>query len=194
MSYIADSPEAILGADAESEAARIMQARGCAVLPAFQLRDNVADTKAPMFLPQGDGLIVCPDLLTFSGGRHTWVDVKGKSVPTWRRVHPGPRWEHGMDMSVARDYRRTGEATGGDVWILLRESRQPSDPDLDSRLVLADNWLAIRLVDAERKGEHRKDWPGGKARPNDRGSRGLGGLLWARNDMVRWRIYAEAVR
>lgn len=188
MKYEADSPNTRLGMEAETIAAKIMQSRGSAVLPACSIIGNTEATKAPMFLPPDGGIIVCPDLLTFRDGKHTWIDVKGKSVPSWRRNSPGPRWEHGIDYSHMLEYKRCGEITGGAVWILLKESKRPSDTSAESPLVVGGDWLAIKLSDAEACGERRTDWPGGKIRPGDRGSKGLGGFLWPRSAMSQWGI------
>jgi hypothetical protein len=190
VTYDPNSPEARMGALAETQAARLLQRRGAAVLPVFSALRNTEETEAPMLYAPHAGLAVGPDLLCFRAGGNVWIDVKGKAVPTWRRVDR--RWEHGIDYANFIDYSHVADFTGLPVWLLLREERTPADPMGESELISSVSWLTIHLVDAARVGEHRPDWPGGAANPRRRGRHGQGGWLWPRAQMRPWVVATES--
>ena len=173
-----------MGALAESEAARIMAARGHLVVPVFSATQNTDKTDAPMLYRPGGGVVVGPDLLVFAAAGASWIDVKGKAIPTWRRTHQ--RWEHGIDRACFEDYESVGRYSKLPVWLLIREERAPADPLRESALFERVTWLTVSLADAREKGEERRDWPGGVANPGRRGRHGLGGWLWPRTAMRRW--------
>ena len=185
MSYDPASAEAQRGAAAETAAAALIQRRGGVVLPVYSSVAN-GDDKAPLVLLPDGTAAVGPDILCWLNHRGYWIDVKGKTVPTWRRNDPGPRWEHGIDLANFCDYERVGAETGVPVWLLVHEDRSPLDALAESAFVPPGGWLAIALAEARRLGEHRKDWPGGAQAPARRGRRQEGGWLWARKDMRVW--------
>lgn len=157
--------------------------RGNCVLPAYAFDDVVRETKAPvMLIPEG--LLVTPDVLCMSAENGTtWHEVKSKSVPTWRRLPPGPRWEHGFDYDLLSEYADVQKRTGHAVWIVVCEERRPENPEADSPLILSGLWLVASLSVVLDEGDHRPDWPGGSKEPHRRGRNGRGGWLWARSIM-----------
>lgn len=184
MAYDAASPEAQLGSLAESEAARLMAHRGHLVVPIFSATQNTDNADAPLLYRPRGGFVVGPDLLVFSAAGSTWVDVKAKTGPTWRRTHR--RWEHGIDRACFEDYEAVGRFSHLPVWILILEEHAPIDSFRESELSGRSAWLTISLSDARQTGEERRDWPGGPASPARRGRHGLGGWLWPRNAMRPW--------
>ena len=172
-----------MGALAESEAARIMQRRGVAVLPVCDALGNTSETRAPMLLSSDGTKLVAPDLLVFRARGHVWVDVKGKAVPSWHR-NLG-RWEHGIDYANFLHYEDVERETGLPAYLLIREDKSPEDPEAESPLRTADQWWTIALSLARECGDMRPLWPGGKD-PTRRGRDGLGGWLWPRRGMRRW--------
>jgi len=153
----------------------------------IMLTHNTDGSGAPIIhLPSG--LEVSPDLEVQprDGLLPFFEDVKAKAVPDVRRNPPGPRWEHGIDYSIAEAYRRAHVETLRPTIVVIQESREPVDPrDVTKGLRPAriGQWLTLSIDDAFLVGEHRPDWPGGKANPANRGRNGKGGLLWAREAM-----------
>lgn len=179
-----------IGDTAQRKYAELCAGMGWTVAPMYAFEECVTETKAPVMLVPGvanqAGLIVAPDLLLMRADKSpAWVDVKAKSVPSWRRVSPGPRWEHGCDLSIAEEYRAVQDRTGIECHIVVHEIRSPISDTSDSALVESGVWLAIGIADAFNVGQVRSDWPGGALHPQRRGRRGRGGLLWARSDMRR---------
>jgi hypothetical protein len=172
-----------VGDRAEAQLEALLRGKGLTVLTVADLTGRTRETEAPM-LKLPTGMLVAPDFLCFQVGRPAfWVDAKGKGDPTWRRYHPGPRWEHGIDYAHAEEYREVERATGLPVWLAVYETRTPVDSARQSALVPGGQFLFLRLDAAWEQGTHRPEWPGGKSRPHDRGKRGRGGLLWARDFM-----------
>jgi hypothetical protein len=172
-----------MGDGAQKRWAEAQARRGRIVLPVYGFEDNVPETKAPMLIAN-DGLLVAPDLLLMGGSKGVqWNEVKAKAAPTWRRLAPGPRWEHGCDYSLLIGYEEVQERSAAQVFIVLNETMTPMDLQRESQLVTADIWLYIPLDDAKDFGQHRPDWPGGKQQPKRRGRRGMGGWLWPRDAM-----------
>lgn len=175
-----ETKEYRIGDSAQRLWAKVMAGRGHLVLPVYDLIDRDPSTKAPIaFLD--DGLIVAPDLLVCTGANNMWHDVKAKSKPTFRRVPPGPRWEHGIDWAIAKQYQEVELRSGMSMWVIVHELESPDGDQLVQR---ENAWFGIPISRAFYVGDHRLDWPGGKAQPNRRGKDGQGGLLWGRNAMT----------
>lgn len=192
-----DSREWAIGDTAQREYAELCAGIGWTVAPMYAFEEVVAETKAPVMLVPGGrraGLIVAPDLLLMRSDKSpTWVDVKAKSVPTWRRCHPGPRWEHGCDLDIAEEYRAVQDRTGIECYIVVHEVTSPVSDSSQSALVESGIWLSIAIDSAFDVGQVRADWPGGSLAPARRGRRGRGGLLWARSAMRRVALHRRAV-
>ena len=178
-----ERPEWIKGDAAQKQCARLLgQCSGALVLPCYGAEGVELEDKAPiLYRPQGSDLVVPDIMLLRLGQQPRWLDVKAKSQPSWHRNNQ--RWEHGCDWSIAEQYKAVQQETGYAMWIVLREEYTPLDPHSDSALLGPAAWRTINLDDAFTKGQHRKDWPGGKRQPHRRGCDGQGGLLWDRNDM-----------
>ena len=184
MNDFYSTAEWIKGDGAQREWATYVANQGLVVLPTYNMGDDLAENKAPVLLT-ADGVLTAPDLLVTGAQASTrWHEVKAKSRPSWRRFHPGPRWEHGCDWCLAMEYKEVQTKTGFSVFIVVHEDRSPQDTGTESPLSGPESWLTIPLSKALDVGEHRKDWPGGKANPNRRGKRQMGGLLWDRSQML----------
>jgi hypothetical protein len=182
-----EKPEWIMGDTAQKRWAQIVARSGKVVLPTYGMKDVAASSKAPLLFTR-NGLRVAPDMLLMQvvDGKSIsrWHEVKAKGKPTWRRCHPGPRWEHGIDFALLKEYLQVQLETGAGVWLVVFEENSPRDAAIESPLDGPAQWLAITLNDAHRVGDLRIDWPGGKFNPRRRGKRGEGGWLWDRADMT----------
>jgi len=115
----------------ESLISRWLIRRGCVVVPAYSV--EVGTGKGPrVFAPQGP--LVAPDLAVFKAGRVSWIEAKHKTAFSWRRSHPGPRWETGIDLPHWLDYGRVAGATHTPLWLLFLH-RDASPCSCDSRHV-----------------------------------------------------------
>ncbi len=105
----------------ESLIAQWLIGRGAVVVPAYEV--EIGSGKGPRVFA-ADGPLVAPDLGVIRGGRFFWVEAKHKSVFSWRRQPPGPRWETGIDLPHWLDYCRVAAVTGLPVWLMFlhRES------------------------------------------------------------------------
>lgn len=176
------SREWLLGDGAQRQWAERMARGGNVVLPTYCMSDDKAQTKAPMLLT-GDKLLVAPDMLIMGNEKvPRWHEVKAKAKPSWFRKHR--RWEHGCDYSLLLDYREVQRKTGSAVAIIVHEVASPTDPFTDSPLKVSSVWLGIWLSRAFEVGEERPLWPRGFGSAR----RGLGGWLWARNEMTAMAI------
>lgn len=162
--------------------AEILTAKGNRVLPAYAFEDVVKETKVPMMMKPG-GLIVTPDILCLSRKGITWHEVKSKSIPSWRRCPPGPRWEHGIDFDLIEEYQEVEEITGSEVYIIVHELKSPADPLNESDLILSGKWLVVKLKNVVHYGDRRLDWPKRYGNSSDLGRNGKGGWLWDRSIM-----------
>jgi len=181
-----DSREWKIGDSAQKLWARIVAGKGAVVLPTYDMVETDTASKAPMLFTN-DGLLVAPDLLVMSRGKPPkWNEVKAKAKPGWYRIKH--RWEHGFDYSLVREYQQVQNLSGAPVYIVVNELASPLDNNNESPLTGPEMWFAISLSNAMTKGERRPTWPGGRRRPNDRGRRGEGGWLWARNDMFHLHV------
>jgi hypothetical protein len=183
MNDFYSTAEWIMGDGAQREWARFVAGTGMVVLPTYVMSDQAAENKAPVLLT-AEGTLTAPDLLVTGIQAETrWHEVKAKSRPTWRRCSPGPRWEHGCDWCLAMEYQQVEAETGFSVFIIVHEDASPLDMQKESKLEGPEAWLSIRLEKALKVGQHRTDWPGGRAQPWRRGKRKMGGLLWDRSQM-----------
>ena len=182
-----DSREWRLGDNAQRDWAKIMGESGRIAIPVYGAESNALVTKAPMLFFMG-GMLVAPDVLVMTPAKNFWHEVKAKAVPTWRRCHPGPRWEHGIDFALIEEYETVQAESGADVFIIVWEEHSPtgnprSGEDFRQYLRGDPEWLAISIAAAIKHGEHRKDWPKRNGNPSDLGRNGQGGLLWSRSAM-----------
>lgn len=172
------------GDTAQQAWAEELRKRGKCALPTYAFEDVAPETKAPVMLVPA-GVLVTPDVLCMSAKSGTsWHEVKSKTVPTWRRLPPGPRWEHGFDYSLVREYQEVQDLSGAPVYVVVQETKTPADLSRESVLVDSGIWLFATLDTILKHGSRRPDWPKRNGNPNDRGRRGEGGWLWARSIMT----------
>jgi hypothetical protein len=173
------SPEWLMGAKQQERWARFVAARGGVVLPTYGMQEVDSSTKAPVLFHR-DGLLVVPDLLVLSRVKPScWHEVKAKSTASWRRMPPGPRWEHGIDFSLLKEYSKVENLSGLMAIIVVHELSSPANLSRESQLTGQEAWLWMTLAECVKNGQRRPKWPG-----NGKHSRkGLGGWLWARSEM-----------
>ena len=172
--------EFIMGDVAQKRWAEFVASRGGIVLPTYGMKDVSALTKAPVLL-HADGILVVPDLLVLSTIRpHLWHEVKAKTIPSWRRLSPGPRWEHGIDYALLREYEDVQAMSGMSVLVVVHEKNSPLHDEIESAATGPEKWLYITLADCFACGDRRTNWP----RKMGEGSRRRqGGWLWPREQM-----------
>lgn len=114
------------GKVAEGLIAKWLQARGSAVMPAYEI--EISRGKGPQLFCR-EGEFVAPDMLVFNHDGLLWIEAKHKSVFTWYRR--GKRWTTGIDLRHYDDYLKVQARTKLPVWLLFyhRESI-PADRDL----------------------------------------------------------------
>lgn len=174
------------GEDVENSLEPVLLAAGWNVINGRALLDRDKIRRAPVLQrPDGTNLTL-PDFLCFQDGLAFCVDSKGKDKPSWRRKPTSrarPRWEHGIDLAHAKDYREFARLTDLTVWIAVYETETPIDPENESPLKPSGVWLYLPLYRVFAEGEERPTWPGGDFDESNRGARGEGGILWARSIM-----------
>ena len=184
MQAFEETKEWLMGDKSQQRWAHIVADRGGVVLPTYGMQEVDATTKAPVLFHK-DGILVVPDLLVMSKKNPPrWHEVKAKTCPTWRRFYPGPRWEHGIDYSLMKEYQEVERISGSKVVIVVHESASPVNPkeimvSEQDDLKGEEKWLWMSLDKCRAVGQARPKWPGG----NRRSRRNEGGWLWARAEM-----------
>jgi hypothetical protein len=173
-----ESAEWLMGDSQQKAWARLMAGRNNVVLPTYGIEEVDDRTKAPVLFVSDGKILVAPDILLLKEGNGMWHEVKAKSSPSWRRFHPGPRWEHGIDYCHYRDYLEVERKSGSPVWIVIHEAKSPLDTERESKIGGPPLWLVIALSEISKTGEHRPKW--------SCGSRGMGGWLWPRSAMYKF--------
>lgn len=111
------------GRVAEGLIARWVQARGSAVMPAYEIERSVG--KGPqLFCVEGE--FVSPDMLVFSHDGICWIEAKHKSVFTWHRV--SEQWTTGIDLRHYGEYFKVLWRTKIPVWLLFYHRESKPDP------------------------------------------------------------------
>lgn len=108
-----------IGKVAEGLIAAWLQARGSAILPAYEIEKSTG--KGPqLFSVEGD--FVLPDMLAFSHKGLCWIEAKHKSVFTWHRI--SGKWTTGIDLRHYGEYFQVLQRTHLPVWLMFyhRES------------------------------------------------------------------------
>jgi hypothetical protein len=168
-----------IGQAGESAIARWLIGRGCTVLPAYEI--EISRGKGPRVY-SSEGPLVSPDLGVIKDGAFSWVEAKHKTVFSWRRCAPGPRWETGVDLIHWTDYCRVEEVSGCPVWLLFlhRESQPWSGdaPYLPDGATCPTGLFGISLSDARKC-----------ARTDSRHAHGM--AYWGHDDLTRLAPLAE---
>lgn len=103
-----------VGRVAEGLIAKWLQARGTAVMPAYEIEKSHG--KGPqLFCSEGD--FVAPDMIAFTHEGICWIEAKHKSVFTWHRNTR--TWCTGIDFKHYQDYQHVSARTKLDVWLLF---------------------------------------------------------------------------
>lgn len=115
-----------IGRVAEGLIAKWLQARGNAVMPAYEIEKSHG--KGPQLFST-EGKFVAPDMIVFAHEGVQWIEAKHKSVFTWYRKEKC--WVTGIDQRHYQDYQHVMVRTRLPVWLMFyhRES-QPAERDL----------------------------------------------------------------
>jgi len=73
-----------------------------------------------------DRVICLPDILAFKDGRRIWVEVKNKTVTSWRGVTG--KWQTAIDVKYWLDYLETERVTGIPVWLYFFHNNPQARP------------------------------------------------------------------
>lgn len=115
------------GKVAEGLIAAWLQARGNAVMPAYEIEK--ASGKGPQLF-SSDGDFVSPDLLSFSAAGVCWIEAKHKTHFTWHRKTN--QWTTGIDLRHYGDYLAVEKRTKLPVWLMFYHGdNRPSANDVD---------------------------------------------------------------
>lgn len=91
----------------ESTIGSYLRRKGWTIIPIYELEQDAG--KGPqIFAPSGASL-VGPDMIAYRNGATRFVEAKTKSVFSWRRTSPGPRWETGIDLRHYSHYCKVAD-------------------------------------------------------------------------------------
>ncbi len=173
MERFEDTEEYRHGEEAQQAVLEYLRSRGHSVLPVYGMTAVDPSTKAPVLLCP-TGTVVVPDLLAFCPNDNTvWVEVKGKQRPGFYRIYKCHT--HAIDYSLLEEYERVEEATGLNVWLVIRERKSPEQHDEPGQETGEPALLAISVRDARRLGERSMTLFSGRG--------GRGAWWWKRDDM-----------
>ena len=112
MSFEDSLREGLLG---ESAITKWLNARGCSVLPAYEIEQSHG--KGPRLFTPGKQL-VSPDLLCINKDKTIcWIEAKIKTAFTWHRK--SKTWQTGIDRRHWQDYQQVAVITCIPVWLLF---------------------------------------------------------------------------
>lgn len=98
----------------ESVIASFLIARGCHVLPVYEILEG--QFKGPQFYTSS-GNYVAPDILVFKEKKISWIEAKRKSVFSWHRI--SKKWVTGIDLHHYRDYLCIAKSQPWPVWLMF---------------------------------------------------------------------------
>jgi hypothetical protein len=102
------------GQVAESKIAKWLIARGCHVLPAYQIIEKKAN--GPQLFSRS-GNFVTPDMFVFCKSGAIWLEAKHKTAFTYHRKTG--RFVTGVDLHHWRDYLRVKDLTSVECWLMF---------------------------------------------------------------------------
>jgi hypothetical protein len=103
-----------LGHVVESKIAKWLIARGCHVLPAYQIIEQKAN--GPQLFSKA-GNFVTPDMFVFSKSGALWIEAKHKTAFTYHRITG--RFVTGIDLNHWRDYLEVKRLTSVECWLMF---------------------------------------------------------------------------
>lgn len=116
-------PETMQGRVGESKIAKWLIARGCKVLPVYQMIQETG--KGPQLF-MDDKQLVAPDALCFKGNNAFWIEAKHKTAFSWYRKKE--IWTTGIDKRHYEHYLQVDDLTPWPVWLLfLHKGGQAKD-------------------------------------------------------------------
>jgi hypothetical protein len=144
-------PETIRGKLGEDFISLWLRARGCTVLPAYEI--EISTGKGPRLFTACDGLVVSPDLLVFGGKEVFWAEVKNKSSFTYYRKTR--TWQDGIDRRHWLDYLKVKKITGKEVWLFfLHLPDQPLAKDTPANMIPPTGLFAREIGHLESNIDH----------------------------------------
>jgi hypothetical protein len=159
-----------VGRVAEGLIASWLQARGTAVMPAYEIEKSHG--KGPQLF-SSEGEFVAPDMIAFTHEGVLWIEAKHKSVFTWHRITQ--RWVTGIDFRHYLDYQHVMVRTRLPVWLLFyhREST-PNARDLPECPAKCPTGLFGGSLERLMRCENHRSAPL------------QGGTGWGKSGMVYW--------
>jgi hypothetical protein len=92
----------------ENLIARYLNARGCHILPAYEI--EIPHGKGPrLFLADGRKLITPDQFVFLPSGRAYWLEAKTKTAFAWFRINQA--WQTGIDAAYWKDYQQVRKLT-----------------------------------------------------------------------------------
>lgn len=143
------------GRVAEGLISKWLQARGSAVMPAYEIEQSRG--KGPQLFT-GDGELVVPDMIAFTHEDVCWVETKHKRAFTWYRI--GQCWATGVDLHHYTSYLKVSLRTKLPVWLMFYHREAiPSEEDLSFGCpeTCPTGLYAGSLFDLVGKESHRSD-------------------------------------
>lgn len=178
-----------VGRVAEGLIAKWLQARGSAVMPAYEIEKSSG--KGPqLFSLEGD--FVAPDMIAFTHEGVRWIESKHKSVFTWDRT--SRHWLTGIDLRHYRDYQHVSARTSLEVWLLFyhRESK-PSEIDAPYAPSACPTGLFGGELWKLRECVHHETLPHDASRFGVKGHGRSGMVYWARESLRLLATKAEVL-
>lgn len=178
-----------VGRVAEGLIAKWLQARGSAVMPAYEIEKSHG--KGPQLFSL-EGEFVAPDMIAFTHEGVVWIEAKHKSVFTWYRTTR--EWLTGIDLKHYQDYQHVAARTRLPVWLLFyhRESTPapidaPHSPrECPTGLFGGELW---RLRDCV----HHETPPYKRGRVGTKGHGRSGMVYWAHGSLKEFATKAEVL-
>ena len=104
-----------VGKTGESDVALWLMARGCKILPVYEIAEN--QFKGPVFHADRVRKLVAPDLLVFGTDQLFWAEVKTKTAFTWHRKTK--RFVTGIDRHHYGDYLAIQDEVDLPIWLFF---------------------------------------------------------------------------
>lgn len=156
----------------ESQIASWLRKRGNHVMPVYEVSSG--QYKGPTIFPSYGGDLIAPDMFVFNKDRAFWVEAKHKEAFSWHRKTR--RWVTGIDVRHYRDYKKLGEISQWDVWLLfLHKGGQAKDSPANSPSGLYGNRLEYLI---ENENHRHENW----------GSSGM--VYWAEEHLKKLSSYS----
>jgi len=104
-----------VGKVGESQIAEWLKRRGNHILPVYEIEKGQYAGPA-VYTSEGES-VIAPDMLSFGGGKTTWVEAKYKEAFSWHRKTSC--WVTGIDRRHYQEYLKIRELVDWPIWLLF---------------------------------------------------------------------------